>query len=311
MPKTTTQIKARAKTVRIETPVKKIEQKNSIWDIFKFGESYTSLILGIIVVIISTIILLTFVRGNNIAGKPSDNNQQNVAVKTEDNTKVSQTPAVSEAVKGNEQKNITTIPTKKVEQKNPTVAPTITKTVIAKNVEPTKKLEPTKKVEPTKKTEPTKLVAKETTNKQVSEKVAQVTNQTISGTTYTVAAGDTLWNIAEKKYNSGYNWVDIRDANKLTNSDKLAVGQKLALPNVKAKIATVVQTRNDNKIVSTVSQANKITGNDYTINKGDTLWDIAVRAYGDGYAWPKIASANKLSNPNLIHSGNKLSIPRA
>jgi nucleoid-associated protein YgaU len=44
--------------------------------------------------------------------------------------------------------------------------------------------------------------------------------------------------------------------------------------------------------------------------KGDSLWKIAVRAYGDGYKWVSIAKANKLVNPNLIHSGNVLTLPR-
>ena len=32
--------------------------------------------------------------------------------------------------------------------------------------------------------------------------------------TYTVKFGDYLWSIAEKIYGSGYNWVDLADANK-------------------------------------------------------------------------------------------------
>jgi len=44
--------------------------------------------------------------------------------------------------------------------------------------------------------------------------------------------------------------------------------------------------------------------------KGDNLWQIALRAYGDGYQWVKIARENKLANPDLIHSGNILKIPR-
>ena len=34
--------------------------------------------------------------------------------------------------------------------------------------------------------------------------------------THTVESGETLWSIAEKYYKSGYNWVDIKAANKLT-----------------------------------------------------------------------------------------------
>ncbi|MGA2968080.1 MAG: LysM peptidoglycan-binding domain-containing protein, partial [Candidatus Levyibacteriota bacterium] len=48
----------------------------------------------------------------------------------------------------------------------------------------------------------------------------------------------------------------------------------------------------------------------YTVKSGDYLWSIAIRAYGDGYQWVKIAKANNLTNPDLIFSGNVLQLPR-
>ena len=59
-----------------------------------------------------------------------------------------------------------------------------------------------------------------------------------------------------------------------------------------------------------VVSENPITGGTYTVVHGDTLWDIACRAYGDCYQWTKIAEANNLSNPGLIHPGNEFTIPR-
>lgn len=47
----------------------------------------------------------------------------------------------------------------------------------------------------------------------------------------------------------------------------------------------------------------------YTVKKGDTLWAIAKSYYGDGSKYTKIATANKLKNPNVIHVGQKLTIP--
>ena len=49
----------------------------------------------------------------------------------------------------------------------------------------------------------------------------------------------------------------------------------------------------------------------YTVVKGDSLWKISIRFYGTGYGWTKIAAENKLSNPNVILAGQKLTIPKA
>jgi putative chitinase len=241
MPKITKRKTKSAKTAK--------QQKNSIWDIFRFGESYTSLILGIIVVVIATVLLLTFIKGKN-STKLSETKQQAIAVQTAQNTT---TPKETQNLPKNEQINTTTNP---------------------------------------------------------QTEANQTSNQKISGTTYSVREGDSLWKIAENKYQSGYNWVDIQKANNLANANILYAGTKLTLPNVEPKIATVVKLNSANQQVGSTIQTNKISGSTYTVSRGDTLWDIAVRAYGDGYAWSKLARVNNLSNPNLIYSGNKITIPR-
>ncbi|MCL5434953.1 MAG: LysM peptidoglycan-binding domain-containing protein [Patescibacteria group bacterium] len=123
--------------------------------------------------------------------------------------------------------------------------------------------------------------------------------------TYQVKEGDDLWNISEKIYGSGYNWVDVASENKLANPGLLYVGTKLTIPNVKPRIV-----KNTVDSVANTQNASSITGSTYTIQKGDYLWVIAVRAYGDGFRWPEIAKANNLTNPDLIHSGNVLKLPR-
>src|SRR5690606_25788237 len=56
----------------------------------------------------------------------------------------------------------------------------------------------------------------------------------------------------------------------------------------------------------------KSTTRTYTVKKGDTLWAIAKKYYGNGAQYKKIANANKklIKNPNLIHIGWKLKIPK-
>ena len=53
-------------------------------------------------------------------------------------------------------------------------------------------------------------------------------------------------------------------------------------------------------------------GSKYTVQHGDTLWDIASRAYNDPEDWDTIYAANKGvigNNPNLIIPGQVLNIP--
>nr|WP_325212343.1 LysM peptidoglycan-binding domain-containing protein [uncultured Oscillibacter sp.] len=47
----------------------------------------------------------------------------------------------------------------------------------------------------------------------------------------------------------------------------------------------------------------------YTVTKGDTLWGICRRTYGDGtLAW-KLAEANGIKNANLIYPGQVVKLP--
>lgn len=121
---------------------------------------------------------------------------------------------------------------------------------------------------------------------------------------YTVAKGENLWQISERFYQSGYNWVDISKANGLANPNIITAGQELTIPKVEAKQITLADQE------KTTEQPGAIKGEQYTVVKGDTLWNISVRAYQDGYSWVKIAQANNLDNPNVIHPGNTLVLPR-
>ena len=53
----------------------------------------------------------------------------------------------------------------------------------------------------------------------------------------------------------------------------------------------------------------KTSGRYYTVVRGDTLWGIAKRFYGNGSRYPEIAKANNIANPDIIHVGQRLLIP--
>ena len=47
----------------------------------------------------------------------------------------------------------------------------------------------------------------------------------------------------------------------------------------------------------------------HVVVKGDTLWDLAVKFYGNGEAWKTISSANGKPNPKKLAIGEALEIP--
>lgn len=77
-----------------------------------------------------------------------------------------------------------------------------------------------------------------------------------------------------------------------------------------AKTVSTAKTKKAQKSVSTTKAKNPTTKTTYTVKKGDTLWSIAKKVYGDGNKHTKITSANSdIKNPNLIYVGQVITIP--
>lgn len=117
--------------------------------------------------------------------------------------------------------------------------------------------------------------------------------------THKVAKGESLWKIAEYYYSDGHQWTTIAKANKLTQPYSIDADQELQIPVAETNLEAVVQPT-------------QIQGNSYTTKKGDSLWKIAVAAYGDGYKWTAIWNANKkmIANPGYIAVGMDITLPR-
>ena len=88
----------------------------------------------------------------------------------------------------------------------------------------------------------------------------------------------------------------------------ISAGQELVIPDVAPKLATVTVT--SATLGDSTQSTLPISGGTYEVAKGDNLWNIAVRAYQDGYRWVDIAKENDLLNPGIIHPGNVLRLPR-
>ena len=78
-------------------------------------------------------------------------------------------------------------------------------------------------------------------------------------------------------------------------------------------------TRTTNKKKKTPKKQKKVSSTPkassakrtYTVKRGDCLWNIAKRFYGNGAKYTKIydANTNKIANPNLIYPGQIFVIP--
>jgi nucleoid-associated protein YgaU len=150
---------------------------------------------------------------------------------------------------------------------------------------------------------------------------------------YTVKEGDTLFTIAEKYYSDGYKFPEIAKENNISDENKLEVGQILQVPKLEeesskpsiTEVEKPVPSPSPNFQINDVNLDEKgaldetmiseqwgppITADTYTVTEGDWLSKIAGRAYGDIFAYQRIADANHISNPDLIIPGQVLTIPR-
>ena len=133
------------------------------------------------------------------------------------------------------------------------------------------------------------------------ENIIADTSSVIKKQSYTVKFGDNLWTIAERLTSDGTQAYNIANANNIYNPDNLIEGQQITIP----------PTKTGSGDISSLSTSEvSINTDKYTVKKGDSLWKIAVKAYGDGNMWARIVDANKLENPDYVSEGIILNLPK-
>ncbi|MBT2269062.1 LysM peptidoglycan-binding domain-containing protein [Rhodococcus erythropolis] len=112
-----------------------------------------------------------------------------------------------------------------------------------------------------------------------------------AGPTVTTVRGDTLWGLAHTHLGDGRLFTELLELNKdvVPEAGFLAEGMTLQLP---AVVQDVVQGA-------------------YTVEAGDTLWDIADRELGDPLRFSEITTADGSPAGDLITVGQQLIIPSA
>jgi nucleoid-associated protein YgaU len=114
--------------------------------------------------------------------------------------------------------------------------------------------------------------------------------------TYTIKAGDNLWNIAKDNLHNATKWQDIYKMNSDvlgTNPGMIHAGTTIHLPGSEHAIAST-------------GEATK-----YVVKSGDNLWNLAKHNMGDGSKWSDIYKLNHDvigANPDLIRPGQELTL---
>ncbi|MBO8203170.1 LysM peptidoglycan-binding domain-containing protein [Streptomyces smyrnaeus] len=139
--------------------------------------------------------------------------------------------------------------------------------------------------------------------------------------TYTVREArpaETLGSIAEEQLGSFDAWHEIADLNEgrvmtdgqVFDARFLQPGWKLLLPEAAREAAS---EDDDSGMRPAAAAEPERADRSYTVQPGDNLSRIAEDVYGDAGRYPQIVRANpgKLSDPDLIYPGQKLTLPHA
>ena len=99
----------------------------------------------------------------------------------------------------------------------------------------------------------------------------------------------------------------IEDVSETLREGDRDVGLTLTLREYKFKSALAALAGADGA-TAVQRQDERVTPRSYTMKKGDTLWGIATRFYGDGTRWRELASRNGVGDPKKLQIGKVLTL---
>ena len=129
---------------------------------------------------------------------------------------------------------------------------------------------------------------------EVFENPAEDINVPDNDDTYTVKPGDCLWTIA---------WAHHMTSTELARINGID-------PNKFIYPGQVLKLKPDADPPEEPPKVPDEPDDTYTVKPGDSLWQIAQDKLGKGWKWWRIAEANDLKDPYVIHPGDRLIIPK-
>ena len=118
---------------------------------------------------------------------------------------------------------------------------------------------------------------------------------------YTIVEGDNLGFISSKLFGTAKKWRFLAEYNKLADADTIETGDVLLYP---LEMASTGETHSESEKVVAVDTASGTV----TVERNDTLSQIAERVLGKSHLWKKIWDMNrdKIEDPNKIEIGQEL-----
>ncbi len=151
-----------------------------------------------------------------------------------------------------------------------------------------------------------------TDKKQAEETKEQDEPEKSKPVIHNVTRGETLSEISQQYYGTSRKWRDILEANKdiLESPERLRPDMSLLIPKAD-EMRSATDSKQTTQKSASLSATTAGESREYTVQRGDTLWDIAVKHYGDGSRHKDIKEANKavIRDGNVLRAGTVIVIP--